>query len=82
MVSAYCSYLVLSAIINHPETRCRPVDDAYDATLRLVGCVFVFAAVRTPSLPAAAAAAAAAVAYVYSTTVRIEQDTVTTGAID
>lgn len=45
MVSAYCSYLVLSAIINHPETRCRPVDDAYDATLRLVGCVFVFAAV-------------------------------------
>jgi hypothetical protein len=81
MVSAYCSYLVLSAIINHPETRCRPVDDAYDTTLRLVGCVFVFAAVRTPSLPAAAAAAAA-VACVYSTTVRIEQDTVTTGAID
>ena len=38
---------MLSAVINHPEDRCRPFDDTYDTTLRLAGCVFVFAAVRT-----------------------------------
>ena len=36
----------LSAVINHPEDRCRPFDDTYDTTLRLAGCIFVFMAVR------------------------------------
>ena len=35
-------------MINHPEDRCRPMDDTYDTTLRLTGCIFVFAAVRAP----------------------------------
>ena len=45
MVGAYCSYMVLSAVINHPEERCRPLDEVSDTTMRMLGCIFVFTAV-------------------------------------
>lgn len=43
VVSAYCSYLVLSSLINHPEDRCRPVkgNDA-DIAVRMFGVLFTF----------------------------------------
>jgi len=37
--------MVLSAVINHPEERCRPLDEVSDTTMRMLGCVFVFTAV-------------------------------------
>jgi len=45
-ISAYCMYLVVSAMFNHPEARCRPFPtDNADVALRMIGVLFTFVSV-------------------------------------
>jgi hypothetical protein len=45
-ISAYCMYLVLSALVNHPDARCRPLSTSDgDVALRMFGVLFTFISV-------------------------------------